>query len=287
MKVLITGHTGFIGTHLKGFFDQNAISYSLSTDRYPVCKDNLDDICTVLHLAGMAHNKASTKNDFYEVNASYPFELAQRAKNKGVKKFIYLSSVNVYAQIDNFPISESNHVSPDTDYSKSKLLAEQHLNTLVSEEFQVIVLRCPLVYGKGAPANFARLMDLTKKLPITPFGCATSKRSYISAGNLCSAILSCVNSKVPISGLYNVTDACDLSTQKLVQLMKQSISKKYVDVPIPVSLIHRLAGMFGVSRLADTLYRPFMIDSSRFQRDFKWHPMETPEQAMYKLWSDQ
>lgn len=146
----------------------------------------------IYHVAGIAHadvGKVSeeTKKKYYEVNTGLAVEVAEKAKREGVKTFTFMSSMIVYG--DSAPygqervIDEKTVPHPANFYGDSKLQADVAVRELADDTYKVIVLRPPMIYGKGSKGNYRTLAKLAKKLPIFPN--VDNERSMLYIENLC------------------------------------------------------------------------------------------------------
>lgn len=127
----------------------------------------------VVHVAGIAHQdtKADQEELYYRVNRDLTIEVAEKAKAEGVK------AVHFYEQDDclwgeHDRGDESHHrgypARPTNFYGNSKLLAEQGILPLQSDDFNVVVLRPPMIYGKGSKGNYPLLAKFAKASPVFP-----------------------------------------------------------------------------------------------------------------------
>lgn len=113
--------------------------------------------------------------------------MCEKAKAEGVKDFIFMSSMIVYG--DSAPYKEQKIIDettipvPANFYGDSKLQADVAVRELADEKFKVIVLRPPMIYGKGSKGNYPKLAKLAKKLPIFPN--VDNERSMLYIENLC------------------------------------------------------------------------------------------------------
>ncbi|MBE5817407.1 MAG: NAD-dependent epimerase/dehydratase family protein, partial [Clostridiales bacterium] len=172
-KILITGANSYIGTSFEKYINEN---YS---DKYTV--DTVDMIDgtwrekdfssydSVFHVAGIAHQKETKENAplYYKVNRDLVIEAAKKAKNDGVKQFVFLSSMSVYG-METGVITEDTLPSPKSNYGKSKLQAEEELDKIQSEGFVIAKIRPPMVYGEGCKGNYQTLIKIARKLPFFP-----------------------------------------------------------------------------------------------------------------------
>jgi len=171
MTILITGSSGFIGTHLLKYFSKtNHTIYSISRDQgfdlsIPgwTKKIQIDSVEIVIHLAQSLNYRDFEKNsnDIFSVNVNSTQELLDWSKNHGVRKFIFTSSVNIYGSLYNKYIEEGDKLNYDSFYGLSKFLAEK-LILFYSQYFDVLTLRLNTVYGPGQKGTL--IPDIIKKI---------------------------------------------------------------------------------------------------------------------------
>lgn len=193
-KIIITGANSFVGTNIEHWLMQQADNFTVDT------VDTMNDAWkqvdysqydTVFHVAGIAHvdPKPEMASLYYKVNRDLAIEIAQWAKEHGVKQFIYMSSRIVYqASKDMKPNITTSETAPNPNdfYGDSKLQAEKGLNELVCDTFKVAIIRPPMIYGPGNKGNLPRLAWLAKKTPIFPAW--HNKRSMLHVYNLAEFI---------------------------------------------------------------------------------------------------
>ncbi len=195
-KVLITGAGSYVGESFKTYGIENyGNNFTIDTvDMMDAAWRDKDfskyDI--VYHVAGIAHadiGKVSEniKEKYYEINTDLAIEVAEKAKAEGVKEFIFMSSMIVYG--DSAPYGKSKVIDSNTVpkpmnfYGDSKLQADVGVRDLADDRFKVIVLRPPMIYGRGSKGNYPVLAKLAKKLPIFPD--VDNQRSMLYIENLC------------------------------------------------------------------------------------------------------
>jgi len=190
MSILITGSTGFIGSCFcqnKPEFTINKLDPSIRINSTcgsnSLLKKQLKKNNTVLHLAGLAHG-SYTEQELNEVDHLGTLELAAAAAKAGVKRFVFISTVNVHGNmISIVPFTEISGLDNSVNLSKAK--AEEGLKKIGKENsMEVTIIRSVLVYGKNAPGNFGLLSKIVSKLPFTPFALVKNKRSFISVGEI-------------------------------------------------------------------------------------------------------
>ena len=146
----------------------------------------------IYHVAGIAHADVGnvseeTKRKYYEVNTGLAVSVAEKAKREGVKTFIFMSSMIVYGESAPYGkrkvIDATTIPQPANFYGDSKLQADVAVRELADDTYKVIVLRPPMIYGKGSKGNYRTLAKLAKKLPIFPN--VDNERSMLYIENLC------------------------------------------------------------------------------------------------------
>ena len=232
MKLLITGSSGFVGSYfINKYKDKYKIkNFSFLKDKI----NNLDcaDIDVVFHLSALVHQMAGASVEEYEkVNVTQTLDLAKKAKEGGVKHFIFMSTIKVYGEETSNKYSENTICTPEDDYGKSKLKAENELLKLEDDSFRVIIVRTPIVYGYGVKANIKNLINFVNKVSILPFGKIENKRSMIYISNLCHLVDEIISQKQ--SGIFLASDDEPLSTSKLIELIAKNLDKKIYLIKIP------------------------------------------------------
>ena len=199
-RILITGANSYIGTSFEKWVAQWPEEYHVDTvdtknGEWKELDFSLYD--AIFHVAGIAHQdaKADQEKLYYKVNRDLTIEVAQKAKAEGVKQFIFMSSMIVYGASSK--IGETKIITRDTVpepinfYGNSKLQAEQGILPLQSEGFDVVVIRPPMIYGKGSKGNYPLLAKFSKFMPIFPN--VDNQRSMLHIDNLTEFIRLIIN----------------------------------------------------------------------------------------------
>lgn len=225
-KILITGANSYIGTSLEIWLRQWVDRYSVDTVNMidGTWKDkDFSEYDVVFHVAGIAHMKETKENSnlYYKVNRDLAYEVAKKSKLEGTHQFIFLSSMSVYG-INVGMIDEKSIIEPKSNYGKSKIQAEKLLESLSSNNFQVAVLRPPMVYGKGCRGNYATLEKFSLKMPFFPN--IQNKRSMIYIDNLCEFVRMLINDSS--SGVFFPQNSEYVCTSDMVQMIAKAHGKK-------------------------------------------------------------
>lgn len=231
-RILITGSKGFIGNY---FINNYKSKYNIKT--FSFLKDDINTLdCNtidiVFHLSALVHQMGgASANEYEKINVIQTIELAKKAKESGIKHFVFMSTVKVYGEETNSKYIENTVCNPEDDYGKSKLKAEQELQKLEDENFKISIIRTPIVYGYGVKANIKNLINLVNKVPVLPFGKIKNKRSMVYIGNLSHLVYEIITQEK--QGIFLASDDEPLSTTRLIELIAKNLDKKIYIVKIP------------------------------------------------------
>ena len=234
-KILITGANSYIGMSFKKYIKENY------PDDYVI--DTVDMIDgswreksfvgydSVFHVAGIAHSdsgKISAEKEklYRSVNTDLTVETAKKAKADGVKQFIFMSSAIVYG--DSAPIGKSKVITRDTPvspancYGDSKVQAENGIRSLNDNTFNIVILRPPMIYGKGSKGNYPLLAKIAMKTPVFPM--VKNQRSMLYIENLCEFVRLMVENDE--QGTFWPQNAEYSNTSELVKMIAEAHGKK-------------------------------------------------------------
>jgi nucleoside-diphosphate-sugar epimerase len=170
MKVLVTGHRGYIGVEMvtalrkaghevvgldTGYYD--ACDFDRPPDEIPEVKVDLRDV-TAAHLRGLdavAHMAALSNDPLgdlnpqitYDINLHASVRLARAAKEAAVRRFLFSSSCSLYGAGGDGFLDENAAFNPVTAYGESKVRVEQEVSGLADATFTPVYLRNATAYG--------------------------------------------------------------------------------------------------------------------------------------------
>jgi nucleoside-diphosphate-sugar epimerase len=182
MKILVTGDTGYIGSvalpmmQNKGFevvgLDSDLFSNCLfdtpqevtahkKKDIRDLTVDDLRGFDAVCHLAALSNDPLGNldPNLTYDINHRASVELASKAKAAGVKRFVFSSSCSTYGAAGDKPVTEESEFNPVTPYGRSKVLVENDVRKLASEDFSPVFLRNATAYGFSPRMRFDLVLN--------------------------------------------------------------------------------------------------------------------------------
>lgn len=253
MKVLVLGgDTGFIGGHLSQKL-KDPFQCKFVSMRDLSWQDDNFTADSIINLVGKAHDFTgkAVEEDFYYAN----FELAKKAFqlfiSSEAKIFIHISSLAAIEEVESSKsLSENagyNSVSP---YGKSKQAAEEWLmQQKLPPNKKLIILRPPMVHGAGDKGNLNQLYKLVSKGIPYPLVRFKNKRSFLSIDNFCFFIEQILLQHEKMgTGIYHLADDETLSSNEIVNVMKQETGLKVPCFPLPKHIIRWLSRLGDHSR---------------------------------------
>ena len=183
MKILITGPNGYIAGRLSGALTRAGHDVTAISVRGEEWRGKpFGGFDTLIHTAAAVHDKRAAPGLCKAVNTGLTLELAQKAKDGGVKQFIFFSTMAVYGP-EHTVITPDTPCRPVTPYGVSKWEAERGLEALAGEHFTVCVLRPPMVYGPDCPGNYRALRSVALRSPFVPR--LENRRGTVYVEHLC------------------------------------------------------------------------------------------------------
>lgn len=300
-KCLITGGSGFVGSHLaEKMIDKGwkiTIIDNLSTGKLENLKKikkqvkfidadirnfaklNKENLKTdvIVHLAAQIYVNKSILNpkETFDINLNGTINILELAKKIGVKKVIFASSSAVYGNINKESISEKESLKPISPYGLSKLMAEEML-ALYNQLYGITTtsLRFFNIYGprqngssaySGAISNFLERIKNGKKPVI--YGSGKQTRDFIYVGDAIDAIFKAVLLNDKKNHIYNVGTGNTISINNLLNLIMTLKGKK-----------DKLFPTYKPKRVGDIELSGANI--SRIKRELGFKPKYTIEQGL-------
>lgn len=295
-KILITGATGLIGTaicrKLVGRYrivapvrklsdilpqeiEQIVIYDLMSTDWVSL----LEDVDVVLHCAARVHimedNAADPLTEFRRVNVDPVKKIATAARRRGVKRFVFISSIKVNGESTKVgrPFTEIDTPSPQDPYAISKYEAEIELGQLINHVgMEIVTVRFPMVYGPTAKGNFAALARMINDGVPLPLANTGNLRSFLYVDNA-AEILEILIERAGINGMtFLASDDDDVSTSQLIKKMAAACGTEARLFPVPRIVLVMIASIAGKRKIMDRLLNSLQVDVRKTKEVLGWTP---------------
>lgn len=299
MKALVTGATGFIGSHLtealvkKGFSvtclvrktsnlkyleDLNVRIVSGDCGQLESLYEAVKGVDYVFHLAGLT--KACSEADFSDANIKGTANILRAVleKNPGIKRFVHLSSLAAVGPSSNgVPLREDSTAAPVSLYGRSKLEGEQ-LVLQHGKDFPVVVIRPPAVYGP-------RDRDLLVFFKMVKAGVAPvwgeCSYSFIYIEDLIHGILLSAFDENAGGEVFFMSDRTIYSSDDVVDAIAVAVEKRPVKLRIPrfilsvAGLIAERSGRLSIvnpDKLRELKHIHWVCDASKAAERLKFEP---------------
>jgi len=227
MKVLVTGDTGFVGTHLvKKLIELNHEVTGFSPDKgkdirnYAEIEKSVKGKDVVIHLAAQTDVRKSFENPKldYEVNYQGTKNVVKACEKFGTR-LIFTSSAAVYGNSRDIPTHEDSPKLPVSFYGLHKLFAEKEC-----ERINPFIIRPFNIYGPGGHGAINKFTELIKNdKEIVLFNDGSHTRDYIYINDIVSALILGLKSK---PGVYNIASGKETSLKEVIDAISKELDKK-------------------------------------------------------------
>lgn len=279
MKVLITGATGFVGSHLTDLLtEQGHEVFSLVRNpnkakefetkgtlvegslnpikRHDWISELPVDLDAVVHSAGIVHSVDS--KEFFRVNSESTRQLVEDLSHKYKNlKFILISSLAASGPCSNSE-DETKVPTPVSDYGRSKLIAESILQKEAPEDWKKVIIRPPMVIGPRDPA-ILDVFKMVKKgfVPSIGFKGGRKKYSFIGIFDLIETIRLSLEKELKGTEIFFSAHPETVRFEKLLSVIAKKMQKKSpFIVPIPLSGVKLATGFISLAKIKDTRLTP-------------------------------
>jgi UDP-glucose 4-epimerase len=286
LRLLVSGCTGFIGSNLLPKLTKLG-HYVEGITRKPVKSDHkihivnlrsgqLDKKIKAKNFDAIIHLAADTDekdlSSMFSDNVVTTLNILEFAREKKIKKFIFVSGHNVYSPSRDLPIREDYAVVPFTNYGCTKLLSENLVSYYNSKfDIDVIILRVSVTYGHGQPkrntiSKFIANYLNSKPIFLHKYQNGFQKVDLIHVSDVCDAIIKALDSKKKFA-IYNIASGRPSTVKdisKILHLHNPSATKFKVQ-NVPKKAVH------------------FYYDIESAKRELNFEPKISLEQGITNL----
>jgi len=258
-KILITGATGFIGSHLLKYFLNKGYSIiahgssemtiktliktlkinNISLENVDFWSQdflepnwefpNFSEIEYIIHTAAITKIREGVLENYdkyFGLNVIATKKLAEKAIKENVKHFVYFSSGQVFGIPPNFPFVEETPKNPINLYGFSKYMGELIIRSCGLFGLKFSIVRPFSVYGLGQQNIISIIKDkIIKDEVLTIYGDGSQSRAFTHINDICEAILTVFNNPNCFGEEYNLSGDKEYSVNKLVELISQRLKK--------------------------------------------------------------
>jgi NAD dependent epimerase/dehydratase len=261
-KILITGGTGFIGSHLaekcvkKGYkvtvFDRYNPNYNLGNLKDSIFRKKIKFIFgdirdfdsvnnairgqdIVLHLAaliGIPYSYVSP-NAYIKTNIEGTYNVLESSKNNKVSKIVITSTSEVYGSARYVPMDEKHPLQPQSPYSASKIAADNLAQSyFFSFDLPVTILRPFNTFGprQSQRAVIPTIIQqiLNNSGGTINLGNTDTTRDFLYVDDTCQAYLDCIKKSKFKGEILNVGNGIEISIKKIAEIVSKILKKKII-----------------------------------------------------------
>ncbi len=295
---LITGVTGFIGKKLAGELSKRekirvlVRNTNYGNEKVDIAVGDLlnrrslekatQKIDTVYHLAGLVGGDEISYKNFEEINVIGTKNLIDACVKNNVKRFVLVSSVAVMGKAING--DESTICKPDTNYGKSKLMAERLVKSY-SKKIEIVIIRPTFVYGPGQKneRSTAQLFNKILKQQFVIFGDGENLINFVYIDDVVEGIIYAGKSAESVNQTYILNDEKPTTLNELSDIIAEAGNvEKPRHIPLFIgypaglffSIIHKITGIkvpLTLKRFRNMITnRSFRIDKAK--KELRWKP---------------
>jgi UDP-glucose 4-epimerase len=297
-RILVTGATGFVGKALlpallrAGYAVRAAtrrkeslpdsVEVAIVTDlKNPIdWKPILQGVDIIIHLAGPAHSKILEEaySQFDQVNWHATQRLASAAKDAGIKRFVYISSVRAQMGASAVEVvHEQDEPRPTNQYGRSKLAGEQAVR---AAGVPFTIFRPVVIYGPHPKGNMRAVVKLARSP--WPLPLVESRRSLLAIDNLISAIIFSLNNPTMAGETYLVADPVPVTIAEIFRILREIQGRSPRAIKVPKAIMRLSLWACGCSDLWPRFSGDLVVDTSKLQ-SAGWRPAVDTSRGMLEM----
>ncbi|MFH0786875.1 MAG: NAD-dependent epimerase/dehydratase family protein [Pseudomonadota bacterium] len=287
VRCLVTGGTGFTGSHLvrrllerghevnvvdnsKGLFWDELeelgarITLGSVTDK-ALMERLVDGNEVVFHVAAAFRGVDLPHKVYWEVNVEGTRNLLEASLRQGGQRFIYCSTEGVHGHIKNPPADENAPIAPKDYYQYTKWEGEKVVQEYIQKGLPSVILRPTAIYGPGDPERFLMIYRRVKSGVFPMFGTGRITYHPLYIDNLSDAFELAMEKEGALGQAYLIADEDYLAIEDLVKAVAE-VMRREVKIPhLP------FWPLFLASFLCEAVCKPLGITPPIFRRRADWY----------------
>jgi nucleoside-diphosphate-sugar epimerase len=302
--VLVTGGTGLVGKALVEELDRTGAVVRVLVRRdmpvgfFPIRVEAMrgdmrnpeslqrasQGVHVICHLAARMHGSTSMPQEVqatHEVNVGGTNTLLRAARENGVSRFVFFSTISVYGPSEPGQVhDEASRLQPESVYAETKVAAEDAVR---SSGVPSVVLRLAAVYGPGMKGNYPRLVEALRRRRFPLIGDGSNRRTLVYLLDAVRAAVLASEHPAALGRTFNVTDGTVHTLREILDAICLALGRGPVRMRVPASptlgvarLVEAVASRFGRSlRLADAarkLLEDIAVSGERARRELGFRP---------------
>jgi UDP-glucose 4-epimerase len=314
MRFVVTGAMGFFGSVMANYLiDQGHEVLSIDrlaendpNRRYKNIQLDITDgaaftqavrdygqVDAILHIAALLAHVKESLDHLWASNVDGTRNVMECARTLGIKKVVFTSTNCVFSTGFDKPVNESTPTQPIELYGRSKLAAEEIINSYT--DVSAVIIRCPTIIAAGRLGLLTILFDFVREgRRLYLVGDGSNRYTFIAGHDLANACL--LASQSEHRGIYHVGSDNVPTMKELYRNLITSAGKtpRLVCIPEgPTVLALKILNTLGLSPLGPYHYRMlaanFVFDTTKIKRDLGWQPTLTNQEILgqaYKFYID-
>lgn len=286
MKILVTGGTGFTGSHLTRRLIQAGHSVVVLDNQPGMFSDELKQMgaeviigsvadrdlvlkvtrgCEVVHhVAAMFRKVNLPKRVYWDVNVEGTRNVLESALRAGARKVVYCSTCGVHGHVAHEPAGEDAPIAPEDYYQRTKYEGELIVPEFLKKGLKVVTVRPTAIYGPGDPERFFMLFKMISEGRFVMFGDGKAHYHPLYVENLVDGFELAASSSRGDGEVYLIADEKYYTLNELVLAIAKTlgVERKIRHVPF--------WPLWTAALACEAVYRPFKADPPLFRRRVDW-----------------
>ncbi len=286
MQVLVTGGTGFTGSHLvrrllargdtvrvldnqPGLFAEElkALGAELTLGSVSDLElvRRLTGGCEIVHHLAAAFREVNRpKSVYWAVNVEGTRNVCRAAQEAGVRRVVYCSTQGVHGNVDHPPGDEDTPIEPEDYYQYTKYQGELACREFLDQGLEVVILRPMAIFGPGDPARFLMIYRRVNQGRFLMAGPGRALYHPLYIDNLVDAFVLAEDADGVVGRAYLIGDEEFVTIEDLVQRIARAIGKEVRIVHVPFWPV------YAASALCELIYKPLPAEPPLFRRRADW-----------------